>query len=105
MPTHRPVRVGVAVLGILGLTAPAWGQAAPPPAGNAGPDRPSAGRSAYEAFVPLLERDEPHPSFWGEADPPASAEPAEVASEPPAPPAAGGEQAKSDDGGASHEHH
>ena len=102
MPIRRPVRVGVALLGVLGLAGPAWGQAAPSPAGPAAPDRPSAGRGAYEAFVPLLERDEPHPSFWGETDPPGDAEPAEGETE--AEPAADAAQA-SHDGGDSHEHH
>ena len=101
MPIRRPVRVGVALLGVLGLAGPAWGQAAPSTAGPAAPDGPSAGRGAYEAFVPLLERDEPHPSFWGETDPPGDAEPAEGEAE--AEPAADAAQA-SHDGGGSHEH-
>ena len=100
MSTYRPARVGVALLGLLGLAGPAWGQAAPSPAGPAAPDGPSAGRGAYEAFVPLLERDEPHPSFWGETDPPGDAEPAEGEAEP----AADAAQA-SQEGDDSHEHH
>lgn len=78
MPTYRPVRVGVAVLGVLGLAAPAWGQAAPP-------RQPPAAPGAYGEFVPLLERDEPQPSFFDEASPPADAEPAETVAEPVAP--------------------
>ena len=96
MPIRRPVRVGVALLGVLGLAGPAWGQTAP-----ADPNEPSADRGAYEAFVPLLERDEPHPSFWGETDPPGDAEPAEGEAE--AEPAADAAQA-SHDGGGGHEH-
>ena len=92
MTTRRPALVGVTLLGVLGLAGPAWGQAASP-AGPATPDR-----GAYEAFVPLLERDEPHPSFWGETDPPADAEPAGAEAEPTADAA----QA-SHDGDASHE--
>ena len=92
MTTRRPALLGAALLGVLGLAGPAWGQAASP-AGPATPDR-----GAYEAFVPLLERDEPHPSFWGETDPPADAEPAGAEAEPTADAA----QA-SHDGDASHE--
>ena len=98
MSTYRPARVGVALLGVLGLADPAWGQAASP-AGPATPDR-----GAYEAFVPLLERDEPRPSFWGEASPPVGAEPAEAASGTPVPPAPGDEQA-AQAGSADHAHH
>ena len=90
MPTHRPVRVGVAVLGVLGLTAPAWGQAAPP-------RQPPAAPGAYEGFVPLLERDEPQPSFFDEASPPAHAKPAEAVAEPVGSPrTTDGEQAADD---------
>ena len=103
MPIRRPVRVGVALLGMLGLAGPAWGQAASP-AGPATPDRSSGDRGAYEAFVPLLERDEPRPSFWGEASPPVGTEPAEAASETPVPPAPGDEQA-AQAGSADHARH
>ena len=98
MTTRRPALVGVTLLGVLGLAGPAWGQAASP-AGPATPDR-----GAYEAFVPLLERDEPQPSFWGEASPPVGAEPAEAASETPVPPVPGDEQA-AQARSADHAHH
>jgi hypothetical protein len=79
---HRSWTIGAAVLGVLAATGPAAAQGAPISLGPAAPDQPLADRNAYGDHVPLLDRDEPQPSFWGE-DGTGGAAPPEAAAPPP----------------------